>query len=145
MEIPTGASSEVEQVWIPDPTPGPDGDHAEDPVDVDHIDAPPDSTVVQDSAVVDEPNLHDYVLSRDRVRRPHNPPVRYTGLVNLLALAFNVFESDGDEPQTYKQAQKSKAWNLWLKAMKDEMHSLLINHTWILVPLPVGATVVDCR
>ena len=84
-------------------------------------------------------------MSRDRDRRVVNPPVRYTSLVNLIVVTFNVYESDGDEPQSYKQALKSKFWNLWHKAMKDEMLSLKVNCTWLLVHLPTGASIVDCR
>ena len=61
---------------------------------------------------IDNTNLQDYVLSRDRTRRVNvSKPSRYDGFVGLVALinlAFNVYESDGDEPQTYKQATKSK-------------------------------------
>ena len=63
----------------------------------------------------------------------------------MITLAFNVHESDGDEPQSYKQALKSKFWDLWHKAMEDEMLSLKVNCTWLHVPLPAGASVVDCR
>ena len=75
------------------------------------------------------PDLQNYLLSRDRGRRIVNPPVRYIGIVNLIALAFNVYESDGNEPQSYKQTLKSKFWNLWHKVMEDEMLSLKVNYT----------------
>ena len=51
--------------------------------------------------------------------------------MNLIALAFNVHESDGDEPQSYKQALKSMVYPKWLMAMEDEMKSLMLNKTWI--------------
>ena len=88
------------------------------------------------------------MLSRDRTRRVNvNRPSRFDGFVGIVALinlAFNVYETDGNEPQTYKQATKSKFWSQWHKAMLEEMHSLKINLTWILVPLPPSASVVDC-
>ena len=40
---------------------------------------------------------------------------------------------------------KSKFWDLWHKAMMDEMLSLKVNCTLLLVPLPASASVVDCR
>ena len=97
--------------------------------------------ILSDSVVV--PN--DYLLTRDRGKRIRKPPKRYGDELNLLALAFNVHESDGDEPQSYKQALKSMFYPKWLIAMEDEMKSLILNKTWILVPKPKDCTVVECR
>ena len=51
---------------------------------------------------IDVPDLQNYVLARDRTRRTNvNKPVRYDGYVGLVALvnlAFNLYESDGEEP-----------------------------------------------
>ena len=77
---------------------------------------------------IDNTNLQDYVLSRDITRRVNvNRPSRFDGFVGLVALinlAFNVYESDGDEPQTYKQATKSKFWSQW--------YLCLLVHLWLI-------------
>ena len=61
---------------------------------------------------IDASNLQDYVLARDRTRRTNvKKSVKFDGYVGLVALinsAFNVYESYGDKPQSYKQAAKSK-------------------------------------
>ena len=88
----------------------------------------------------------NYVLARDMIRRENvRPPKRWSDEMNLIALAFNIYESDGDKPQSYKQALKSMFYPKWLKAMKDEMKSLYLNKTWILVPRSKDCTIVECR
>ena len=63
-----------------------------------------DNSNPSDSVVV-PPN---YVLDRDRARRTNvKAPKRFSDEMNLIALAFDAHESDGDEPQSYKQALKS--------------------------------------
>ena len=77
---------------------------------------PPVQNVINSPAgihnAIDAPNLQDYVLARVRTRRTNvKKPVKFDGYVGLVALinsAFNVYESYGDKPQSYKQAAKSK-------------------------------------
>ena len=42
------------------------------------------------------------------------------------------------EPQTYKEAVKSAESSLWKEAIKNEIDSILQNHTWELVDLHPG-------
>ena len=42
------------------------------------------------------------------------------------------------EPQTYKEAIKLVEGSFWKEAIKNEIDSILQNHTWELVDLPQG-------
>ncbi|WJZ81727.1 hypothetical protein VitviT2T_001550 [Vitis vinifera] len=46
------------------------------------------------------------------------------------------------EPQTYREAFTDPLWQI---AMKEELDALTKNHTWDLVPLPPGQSVVGCK
>lgn len=137
-----GASSEVEGPVTFDPVPdGSSSDSDIDDSDNVHVITPDNDT--NNSSSVDnipEPgnprevpptnnDLRNYILSRDRVRRTVTKPQRFGDMNSLLALAFNVHEADGDEPQPYQQALKSMFYPKWLLAMEDEMNSLILNKT----------------
>lgn len=47
------------------------------------------------------------------------------------------------EPETYRQAIYSKDSKKWLEAMNEEMNSLRVNNTWILVKKPINQKLVD--
>ncbi|RVW26204.1 Retrovirus-related Pol polyprotein from transposon RE1 [Vitis vinifera] len=46
------------------------------------------------------------------------------------------------EPQTYREASTDPLWQI---AMKEELDALTKNHTWDLVTLPPGQSVVGCK
>jgi hypothetical protein len=46
--------------------------------------------------------------------------------------------SDDDEPQTYEESLQDENSSKWKLVMKDEMSSLLKNHTWEITTLPEG-------
>ena len=46
------------------------------------------------------------------------------------------------EIQTYREASTDPLWQI---AMKEELNALTKNHTWDLVPLPPGQSVVGCK
>ncbi|KAL0426944.1 UNVERIFIED_CONTAM: Retrovirus-related Pol polyprotein from transposon TNT 1-94 [Sesamum latifolium] len=79
-----------------------------------------------------------YSLARDRERREHRIPSRFRD----FHLALNIEDS---EPASFDEALKSPKSELWLKAMKEEMKSLHDNKTWVLVPKPKDASIVDCK
>lgn len=81
-----------------------------------------------------EGDLDNYQLARDRTRRANvKKPARYSNssLVYYAFCATEVVESV--EPSNYKEAVKSRERDRWIKAMQDEIDSLLKNKTWILV------------
>ncbi|KAL2230649.1 UNVERIFIED_CONTAM: Retrovirus-related Pol polyprotein from transposon TNT 1-94, partial [Sesamum indicum] len=79
--------------------------------------------------------LDNYQLARDRDRRQTRIPSKlrdvHTSLNTILG-----------EPSSIEEALKSEKW---LSAMKEEMKSLKDDKTWILVPKPKNASVVDCK
>ena len=46
------------------------------------------------------------------------------------------------EPHTYREAFTNPLWQI---AMKEELDALSKNHTWDLVTLPFGKSVVGCK
>ncbi|KAL0355446.1 UNVERIFIED_CONTAM: Retrovirus-related Pol polyprotein from transposon TNT 1-94 [Sesamum radiatum] len=85
-----------------------------------------------------EHHNNDYQLARDRVRRETRIPSRFRD----FDLALNVEDL---EPLTYEEALASKNSEQWKQAMNEEMESLRKNNTWVLVPKPKNASVIDCK
>ena len=49
------------------------------------------------------------------------------------------------EPQTYKEAMSTPEASYWKKAVNDEINSIMQNHTWELVNLPLGNKPIGCK
>ncbi|KAL2253784.1 UNVERIFIED_CONTAM: Retrovirus-related Pol polyprotein from transposon TNT 1-94 [Sesamum indicum] len=79
--------------------------------------------------------LDNYQLARDRDRRQTRIPSRLRDFHTSLNIELG-------EPSSVEEALKS---DKWLKAMNEEMKSLKDNKTWILVPKPKNASIVDCK
>jgi hypothetical protein len=60
------------------------------------------------------------------------PPEQYSPSLYCLLL------TDSSEPECYEEAVQVDTKNKWEKGMKEEMDSLVNNHTWDLVQLPTG-------
>ncbi|KAL0322887.1 UNVERIFIED_CONTAM: hypothetical protein Sangu_1908000 [Sesamum angustifolium] len=84
-------------------------------------------------------NLNHYLLARDRERREPRIPAKLRDF--QLALSSKSLE----EPTSYNEALKTPESENWLLAMEEEMKSLHDNKTWILVPKPKDASIVDCK
>ncbi|KAL2241037.1 UNVERIFIED_CONTAM: Retrovirus-related Pol polyprotein from transposon TNT 1-94 [Sesamum indicum] len=83
-----------------------------------------------------EPNpLENYQLGRDRNRRQIRAPIKLRDFETALNIEIT-------EPTSIDEAMKSKQW---LSAMNEEMKSLKENKTWVLVPKPQNASIVDCK
>ncbi|KAL2241729.1 UNVERIFIED_CONTAM: Retrovirus-related Pol polyprotein from transposon TNT 1-94 [Sesamum indicum] len=83
-----------------------------------------------------EPNpLENYQLARDRNRRQIRAPTRLRDFETALNIEMT-------ESTSIDEAMKSKQW---LSAMNEEMKSLEENKTWVLVPKPKNASIVDCK
>lgn len=68
-------------------------------------------------------NLDNYQLARDRKRR-----------TEMLFYALHIAEQiEYSEPSTYAEAIASPEAEHWIKAMKEEIESLLKKKTWVLV------------
>ncbi|KAL2231405.1 UNVERIFIED_CONTAM: Retrovirus-related Pol polyprotein from transposon TNT 1-94 [Sesamum indicum] len=79
--------------------------------------------------------LDNYQLARDRDRRQTRIPSRLRDFHTSLNIELG-------EPSSVEEALKS---DKWLNAMNEEMKSLKDNKTWILVPKPKNASIVDCK
>lgn len=96
----------------------------------------------------DEPvvDLKNYQLARDRVRRTDiRPPARYVDSEMIYFALCVAEEIEFSEPGSYKEAMGSKDKDKWLKAMIDEIDSLIKNGTWILVDKVEGRKIVSCK
>ncbi|KAL0555831.1 hypothetical protein IC582_004332 [Cucumis melo] len=56
----------------------------------------------------------------------------------------NLYLIDGD-PKTYQETLNSIDSSMWKKAIKSELDSLVMNHTWDLVDLPMGNKPIKCK
>ncbi|KAL2251745.1 UNVERIFIED_CONTAM: Retrovirus-related Pol polyprotein from transposon TNT 1-94 [Sesamum indicum] len=79
--------------------------------------------------------LENYQLARDRNRRQIRVPIKLRDFETALNIEMT-------EPTSIEEAMKSKQW---LSAMNEEMKSLKENKTWVLVPKPKNASIVDCK
>jgi transposase InsO family protein len=101
-------------------------------------------------------------LDRLRDSTPSNPgyvaasPLvpRYSSSGGERALAASVSderrevvntESSVMEPRTYAEAMTTPEREQWEQAMREELASIVANHTWTLVPLPAGRKAVGCK
>lgn len=92
---------------------------------------------VEEPEIPHHDQLSDYQLARDRERRNIRANPKYISYVELIYIALLAsFEVQGTEPDSYRATMKSKDRDKWLEAMKEEMNSLLTNHTWSLVKRP---------
>ena len=51
----------------------------------------------------------------------------------------------GDDPFTYKEAISSPDAPFWKETINNELESILSNHTWKLIDLPLGAKPIGCK
>ncbi|TYJ97996.1 ty1-copia retrotransposon protein [Cucumis melo var. makuwa] len=50
-----------------------------------------------------------------------------------------------EDPKTYQEALNSVESSMWKEAIKSELDSLVMNHTWDLVDLPMGNKPIRCK
>ena len=50
-----------------------------------------------------------------------------------------------NEPQTFKEAMSSPEAPYWKEAVNSEIQSIMHNHTWELVDLPLGSKPLGCK
>ncbi|KAK9080130.1 hypothetical protein SSX86_001805 [Deinandra increscens subsp. villosa] len=89
---------------------------------------------------------NSYQLARDRPRRTIFKPVRYRTEEDISAFAFAAAEMECvHEPLSFEDALDSDDKEEWMKAMLEEVESLKVNKTWVLVKKPADAKVIACR
>nr|GEZ04257.1 zinc finger, CCHC-type [Tanacetum cinerariifolium] len=79
-------------------------------------------------------NLENYVLVRDRAKR-----------TTYIPAGIGMKEEDTHEPITFQEAINSSDKDVWVRAMVEDMSSLMKNHTWELVDQPPGQKLVSCK
>ena len=50
-----------------------------------------------------------------------------------------------DDPRSYKEAMTSANAPLWKEAINSEIESIMHNHTWEIVDLPLDAKTIGCK
>ena len=73
--------------------------------------------------------LSIFIRRSARLSRPHE---RYSPSLHYALLI------DSGEPKGYEEAMHVETRKKWEEGMKEEMGSLVNNHTWDLVQLPTG-------
>lgn len=97
-----------------------------------------------ETPIVRQINLNDYSLSRDRTRREIRTPTRFLSEdVDIVSSSLALGEED--ELKSYQEATNGSKKSKWVKAMKEEMNSLIKNQTWFLSNLPPNYKVVACK
>ena len=104
---------------------------------------------VEDEQVDDElPHLEPRSLAPAPAEDPPQdiPPRHLTRVrsipIHLLDYHCYTALATLHEPQTYREASTDPLWQI---AMKEELDTLSRNHTWDLVTLPLGQSVVGCK
>jgi Reverse transcriptase (RNA-dependent DNA polymerase)/Integrase core domain/gag-polypeptide of LTR copia-type/GAG-pre-integrase domain len=75
------------------------------------------------------------------VKYPIEKHVRYNKISSNFCTFLTSIEKPS-EPTSFEEANKSE---IWIKAMHEEINAMKKNHTWDIVPLPVGKKIVGCR
>lgn len=104
-----------------------------------------EAEVKTDTEVQNDDYLQNYLLARDRERRPIREPVRF-GHADMVAFALIAAEEvEGDEPRSYSEAVNGKQSQEWVAATNEELSSLHKNGTWVPVDKPKGKKFVSCK
>ena len=84
-------------------------------------------------------------MARVRVRRKNiEPPARSLDL-EMLYLALCVAEHICYSESSYAAAMQCEEKDQWLKAMIEEINSLIKNGTWILIDKVEGRKIISCK
>ncbi|KZV53534.1 hypothetical protein F511_42283 [Dorcoceras hygrometricum] len=89
-------------------------------------------------------NYHCYMHSSSPSTSTSHPLCNFVNYSKLSPLHRNLVNNISSivEPTTFSQAVAIPEWK---QAMSDELKALELNHTWSIVSLPPGKSVVGCR
>ena len=103
------------------------------------------ATDQQQQQEVETNEFQGYNLAKDRWKREVKPPARYWHADFIsFALAATV-ELEESVPLNFRQAIESNEAQKWIEAIVEEIHSLIKNNIWILVPKHAIQRVVGCK
>lgn len=116
-------------------------------VGAENLDSESDNEDVSHQEEETEPeDLSNYQLARDRQRRSNvAAPQRYGHAEMIYFCLCTAEEVVIQEPKTYSEAMKGSERIRWLRAMKEEMDSLVRNGTWVLVSKTETMKLVTCK
>ena len=104
---------------------------------------------MEDEHVEDElpnPELRSPALALPDDHAQYIPPCHSTRVRSIPAhlLDYHCYTALATlhEPDTYRETSTDPLWQI---AMKEELDALSKNHTWDLVTLPPGKSVVGCK
>ena len=90
-------------------------------------------------------DLQNYQLTRDRVQRERQAPIRY-GYADLVAYALTcAADSIEAQPLTFEETIVYDSKKQWKDAMEAELFSLQKNQTWSLVPKPHNQKLIQSK
>ncbi|KAG7598335.1 Reverse transcriptase RNA-dependent DNA polymerase [Arabidopsis suecica] len=86
-----------------------------------------------------------YHLARDRDRREIRAPRRFDDEDYYAEALYTTEDGDTVEPADYSEAIRDSNWEMWKRAMDEEMGSQLKNNTWTIVQRPENQRIIGCR
>ena len=101
------------------------------PNDSDHQNDEPgnDDQDQEEHVPIEQEGLCDYILARDKLRRQTKAPIRYAQ-AKTNSFTFNFTEEmESSDPLSFKEVITCEDKQKWLKAMDEEMESLVKNKT----------------
>lgn len=106
-----------------------------------HVDTEPEVNESQEENEdhAPEPPVNESIAA-SRPKRNIKRPTRYS---DYVAYALPIINAE--IPESYKEAMNSSENTEWVKAMDEEMNSLLKNNTWELVQLPPSKRAIGCK
>lgn len=99
---------------------------------------------VEEVQIQDQEELNDNEKKNDRPKRTKQLPAYLDDYeVDLGCLALMCEFSD--VPKSYKEAVQGPKWNMWKKAVDEELKALIDNKTWQLVEKLENENVISNR
>ena len=143
-ELPSSSSGDLLTPPPADSSPSSSGDSSSVPGPISDV-SPPHSPP---SPADDDDDLHWPIALRKGVRQctrtPRCPLSHYLSF-DRLTTPYQLFLTRIESDPIPRRLADAIASPHWKAAMDKEMHSLLKNHTWDVVPLPFGKTAVGCK
>ena len=64
---------------------------------------------------------------------------------SLIFVSNSIFLVVDDNPRSYNEAMTSLDAPLWKETIDSEIESIMHNHTWEIIELPLGAKTIVCK
>jgi len=96
--------------------------------------------VIEDSEL--EGQVPDSMVAH-KPKRNIRKPTRFLDMVVAYALPVEVMEDS--VPSTFREVELSSEFELWRKAMVEEIESLHVNDTWKVTEMPKEKTAIRCK